>query len=863
MAKGKYRITFTNSVPNDQGGVIPNNVIDYSRYDLNPVVLREHQWGDYAVALMSDIDKGNENHSGVPDFNSVTNDSKICEQLYNMGHLRSASIGGEATWKKDKLGNYELDADGNRICTKFLLYEISLPTLPSNPTAVSQMSEEEVKTEINKAYSTLKSKIYNDQEIPEIIKLCSKYSQMSEKKNKETLLLEAKAKKEEAANLEAEALKLDEKPANLHVEEDKSSHVILQAMEKRDESLFSFLKTLFSKSAPLPIQNEEGGTDPAISKNPGKVLVDDKIGQETLKAKKEAEEKAEKARANYEAALEKATKAKKEADDETEEEEKAKKMAAYNECVKECEAAKKEAESAKDEIEKQKEEKEKTKESAKLAAKVIDMKPEKKTFEELAGEYAKLAANPDPKENIKFSAKANVPTFTQLCHRDNKEGKELLQRVQAKDGSKDLREYAVVLNSIIEDPKYKGLVDMARFHLCNSDQHVISLRDNPGSRPTGYSLKDIAARLNSGYVEGVNFNAGARAERMTKLSTDGSLGSLDAIAVEWLPLVIQRMVPSDSFLGNIPMIAANETVRNTSVVWINTTSRPNIYRGTQPANTVNSYGPVLDAAVYIKMVPYWMDTMLWMPETMHMLRYDPMGTQWAQALADLEAYMSDDKLYTLLAGLIANQPANMVYTNGPLITSQGGNTPTTFQIPTTSSPDAFILNPSFVTGSNQSLTRPGLNDIISGQQILSKQNYDLSNRKVSLVVDSTMYKYLMQDPETKSNLTKFVTDDGKDLTGFSHTTLYERSRVALYDPNTAATIDTHLSGVVIPPTAISAGVGFVANDVAIAIGMFDVFAVQSPTDYAYKLSANIRTGIRALRADYTGVWGYTYNRNGF
>ena len=121
----------------------------------------------------------------------------------------------------------------------------------------------------------------------------------------------------------------------------------------------------------------------------------------------------------------------------------------------------------------------------------------------------------------------------------------------------------------------------------------------------------------------------------------------------------------------------------------------------------------------------------------------------------------------------------------------------------------------------------------------------------------------MQDPETKSNLTKFITDDGKDLTGFSHTTLYERSRVALYDPATAAAIDTHLSGVVIPPTALSAGVGFVANDVAIGIGMFDVFAVQSPNDYAYKLSANIRTGIRALRSDYTGVYGYTYSRNGF
>jgi hypothetical protein len=240
-----------------------------------------------------------------------------------------------------------------------------------------------------------------------------------------------------------------------------------------------------------------------------------------------------------------------------------------------------------------------------------------------------------------------------------------------------------------------------------------------------------------------------------------------------------------------------------------------------------------------------------------------MGTQWAQALADWESYMSDDKLYTLLAGVIANQPNNMVFTNGPQITSQGGNTPTTFQIPSSSSPDAFILNPNFITGANQSLVRPGLNDIISGQQILNKQNYDLANRKVSLVIDPTMDKYLQSDPETKSLLTRWINDNGADMVKFSHTDIYQRSRVALYDTATKAAIDTHLPGVVIPATAVSAGVGFVANDVAVAIGMLDVFAVQSPNDYAYKLSANIRTGIRALRADYTGVYGYTYQTNGF
>ena len=55
MGKGKYRINYSNSVPNDQGGIIPNETLDYSRYDLNPVVLRNHCWVDYPVAMMTDI----------------------------------------------------------------------------------------------------------------------------------------------------------------------------------------------------------------------------------------------------------------------------------------------------------------------------------------------------------------------------------------------------------------------------------------------------------------------------------------------------------------------------------------------------------------------------------------------------------------------------------------------------------------------------------------------------------------------------------------------------------------------------------------------------------------------------------------
>ena len=869
MGKGKYRITYTNEVPNDQGGVIPNDCIDYSRYLLNPVILREHQWGDYPVGMMTDINKADKGgHSGIPDFNSVTEDSKICESLYNSGHLRSSSIGGESVWKKDNLGNFIQDDKGNRICEKFILYEISLPTLPSNPTAVSQLeSIKDLDAEVKQAYTTLKAKIYNEQEIPEINQLCSKYSKsMSEKKSKEQLehdVLAAKKKVDEATSeleaTEQAAEATEVKVNNLHVEEDKSSHIILSAMKIMADAFKSF----FATDKKVPIQNEEGGTDPIITSIPGKELVDDKIGDQNQLAAKKYEEATKK----YESSLEKAQMCKQAAEEEENEEEKPKKLAAYEKAMEEADKAKQECESAKDAIEKDGGEKEK-KGSAKknekntFAAAEYKNKPQRKTMEELNAEHVQLAAEPKLKDSIKFTGKMNVPTFTQLSSvntSEGKEGRELINRVMSKDASKDLRDYATVLNSILQDPKYDAITETARFHLCNSDAQVIHMRDNPGQNRPGHTLQEMASRLNSGYAEGVNFKAGSRSERITKLTSDGVFSSLDTVAVEWLPLVIFRLVPSNSWKGNIPMIAANETVRNLGVIWTNVASRPLIYRGTVGNAT---YAYTADTAVGVKLVPYWMETMIWEPLTMHQLRYDQMSSQWAQALADFEAEMSDDQLYTILKGLNDNQPANIVLTGGPMITSQGGNTPINFQIPLVASPDAFILNPTFVTSANQYLTRPGLNDIISGQQIFSKQNYDLSNRKISLVVDPTMYKYLMQDPESKSGLTRWISDNGSDITRFSHTDIYERSRVALYDPAGGTVVDTHLSGVSIPATAISAGVGMVTNDVAIAVGMLDVFAVQDPNYYGYKLSAAMRVGIRALRSDYTGVYGYTFAQTG-
>ena len=42
------------------------------------------------------------------------------------------------------------------------------------------------------------------------------------------------------------------------------------------------------------------------------------------------------------------------------------------------------------------------------------------------------------------------------------------------------------------------------------------------------------------------------------------------------------------------------------------------------------------------------------------------------------------------------------------------------------------------------------------------------------------------------------------------------------------------------------------------LGMLDVFMIQDPTSYGYRMSADIRMGIAPLRADFSGTSLLTY-----
>ena len=157
------RIVFNTRTPNDQGGVIPNEAIDFERFDANPVLLLEHQWGNPTVALLGSLKDRkliDGKWTGIPDFHGVTEQSRICKELFEKGYLNACSIGGFSEWKTNSAGQTDLDKDGNRICALFDLYEVSMCSLPSNKDAVALLAAEAANY----------AKIFDKSQLPDVSK---------------------------------------------------------------------------------------------------------------------------------------------------------------------------------------------------------------------------------------------------------------------------------------------------------------------------------------------------------------------------------------------------------------------------------------------------------------------------------------------------------------------------------------------------------------------------------------------------------------------------------------------------------------------------------------------------------------------
>lgn len=887
------RIVFSTNTPNDQGFRIPNDVLDFTRYSKNPVLLSQHNWESLPLGQMTDISYDNGEWTGVPTFHRLTEESRVADDLWKAGILKACSIGGfkelKTTGKmtRDKDGNQVpeiwTDKDGLAVATTFEIYEISMVTIPSNMDAVQKETylaanadllnakcydEINLKT-LEKELTTLNSKLktMEDQEL-EAAKKLVKEAEEKEQKEKEAKLAadktkadklkadKEKAEKEEKEKLEAEKKTAAELPdvikAAKEKEEKKSGLAAIVDMFKSAVAALAGTDTIYQE--PTPKLNPPAPAnlyEVKNSKEADKALfneLEEKVGK--MKAKQEAKEKLEaqmlKASALTATALEAKDKAEKEGASEEDKEEflKAKKEA--EEAVELCDKMESDIDEM-DDSDEMKAAKKKVREDEKLAAKLAASKVTKKTMEQLKADVAadkmKLAAKPSNSNRIVFT-NGTPKTMSQL--KADESGKRLIAKVQNRAEGTEAVEYAAYMSALRNEPKYKAVFDKTRIMIAPNGDALSAYRSQAQNNPNtkqGQSVDEIIGRLSAGNVDYTNFRDGGTKTLSTLTATDNFLASPSLYAMDFLDLAIFKLFPTTSWKNDIPIFGAQTTENNTGLIWANIAANPTIYMGTQPVNpTAYTYN---DTPVSLNLTPFWMNPIIWTPLTMAQLRYDQMSTGWAQSFAVMGTYIDDFLLYTLGSAV---PHKSIVYSTGISPNPTGGNTtPQQFTLNgNVDNPYSFYYNTLF----QGTLNNPTLNDILMPELIYNKQNFDLDNEKPVLVIDPTTNTLIKQTGQSQSLLTRWIDDNGKDQFAFSHTRFNQRSRVLAFNPQTSQVLSPFG---IIPSNATSANLGFIPSQIGIGIGNLDVFMVQSPTDYGFKMSADVRMGITTLRANADGT----------
>lgn len=790
----KRRVILTNETPNDQGGIIINSSIDWSRFIANPVMLFQHgddrDLGDIPIGHWEDLQFDGVNWTAIPVFSEVDNDKvKLVKTLYDEGNLKACSIGGACYWKKtnqkDNWGNYITykNEKGYRESERFITYEASIVSLPSNATALS-----------------LSAKCYETE--AEILTLNSRFMEEEKKTVEEKPETVELAKKTED-KAESEAEKAEEAKVESKADEPKVEHIILSSDEDLKKemrlSLFGWMKSFFASENPAKHMKDEPDGDEPIKKAdlPTKDLPHG--ATEKLEAEAKAKE--------IESALEKVENCKNEADIE----EFCNKMGSdLPSVVKDAIEKKKAAYAA---------------EKVKNNSKFLEM-PEQKTKAELDAEGVKLADKPEP---VLLGGGNRVPEFTTL--RSDKEGRGIIDRVLMTGGmSKDkniqdqINEHKVVLQSIINDPRLQSVVEK------------ITFSDKSGNRSIPMATaKDLLARFESGNIDFMNFRTG-KLENMVQLATSDLLASPDLIAAEWLSMFVFAQFPSAAWKSEIPVYGATSPAgNNLGFIWANIAANPAVYQGSRPNNPTDY--EYTDTAVAVTLSPFYLQPMLWQPLLMSQLRYDQMGTGWAQAMNVFNTTIDNYLIYTLLT-LAAS--GNVVKTNG-----------STFTIDAATNPDAFLLNTAFAGN----LAAPKLDNLLVIEQIFRKQNYP-DGTKFVVIQDPTFERYLTSDEKTQSLLTRFVNSEGNELVSYKNAMLRSRSKVGLYNKATSAVVNP--ASVLAPTTTVGACLALIPNQAALALAQLDVFMIQDPTKYGYKMSADTRMGAALIRANGNGSAIVTY-----
>lgn len=317
----------------------------------------------------------------------------------------------------------------------------------------------------------------------------------------------------------------------------------------------------------------------------------------------------------------------------------------------------------------------------------------------------------------------------------------------------------------------------------------------------------------------------------------------DLAKISWLSLFVRQLFPPNTWADRVRRLSVRD---KEGIIWVESAVNPDIYFGDRaPLNAPNYLYDDLPRGLERKV--FSMQPIVWQPANSDVLAYNDRATGQLDAMAKMSMCIHNYWLQTIAEAVPA---ANHLTMSGEEFDSA----------------NRFPIN-SAASGKLLGMT---LNDLLAAQGRFIARNLNFRRGNGVAVFAEPYYTSLVQTDKVQSILTQQLSNARPEGFTYSGFDVMARSVIAAYNtatstvvnaetyfdkPVTFATgaIDTAHVKPVLPATVYDIGLGFIPEEVVVAIGNTNIHMVSDPNNYGWKVSMDISTGAGTLRSSAAGI----------
>lgn len=317
----------------------------------------------------------------------------------------------------------------------------------------------------------------------------------------------------------------------------------------------------------------------------------------------------------------------------------------------------------------------------------------------------------------------------------------------------------------------------------------------------------------------------------------------DLAKISWLSLFVRQLFPPNTWADRVRRLSVRD---KEGIIWVESAVNPDIYFGDRaPLNAPNYLYDDLPRGLERKV--FSMQPIVWQPANSDVLAYNDRATGQLDAMAKMSMCIHNYWLQTIAEAVPA---ANHLTMSGEEFDSA----------------NRFPIN-SAASGKLLGMT---LNDLLAAQGRFIARNLNFRRGNGVAVFTEPYYTSLVQTDKVQSILTQQLSNARPEGFTYSGFDVMARSVIAAYNTATSTVVDaetyfdkpvTFATGAidtahvkpVLAATVYDIGLGFIPEEVVVAIGNTNIHMVSDPNNYGWKVSMDISTGAGTLRSSAAGI----------